>query len=157
MWLARFYGGVYENSPWPMRMLCDNSLGIFLLFKSQIRPRRFCFIQANNSAANDVISWFNFKSYGKRQHTIRQAGFFIFFILPERLVCCGAVWGNSSLHLLFWMTAQCLRASQEGQGVFSQQRPPHIHALVRGKQGDKRFSLPRSISAPAYRSNMRAW
>lgn len=61
------------------------------------------------------------------------------------------MWGNSSLHSLFWMTAQCLRASQEGQDVFSQQRPPHIYALVKGKQGDKRFSLPSSVSAPAYR------
>lgn len=48
------------------------------------------------------------------------------------------------------MTAQCLWASQKGQDVFSQQRPPHIYTLVRGKQRDKRFSLPSSISVPAY-------
>jgi len=29
--------GIQKN-PWPMRMMCDKSLGIFLLFKSQIKP-----------------------------------------------------------------------------------------------------------------------
>lgn len=50
------------------------------------------------------------------------------------------------------MTAQCLWASQKGQDVFAQRRSPHICTLVKGKQGDKHFSLPSSISAPAYRS-----
>lgn len=39
--LACFYRVYNKKSPRPMRMMRDNSLGIFLVLKSQIRPRRF--------------------------------------------------------------------------------------------------------------------
>lgn len=122
--------------------MCDNNLGIFLLWNSQIKP--WLLISSRETIWSQQIKLvYSITIFiPKSKNFLRETRF-----RPLTQLVCRSVTGQQ--HYFEWLHSACEEAKR-GQEELSQQRPAHISVLVTGKQGEKHFTSPRSISAPAF-------
>lgn len=105
------------------------------------------FIQRNNLEQTDVISLFKLNIIPKSNSPYNRLDF-----IPPSSLSATVLYGVIvvCIHYFEWLHSVCEWAKRS-KDIFSQLRPRHIYTLVKGKWGDKRFSLPSSITVPVYR------